>query len=475
MRTELAAIDLLIAHGNRGEALSRLRALSDRAHSVGFEPVSDDVERAIIDVELTTEEVTPTTAATARALAERYSARGQDRTVDDLWRDVLATKRLSGGFEGLDETASAARVAARRIHDLARELRTEIEIGMLLHAAGRTKDARTVCAAALRPSEGLRGEVLLQALQCLAVVSSDDEDLSATLSFAERALAEAVVRFGPGHPSTLAALGNVATVQEHRGNDYAALLLREYLAPAIAERSGPESGAHAGALADLAMSYMTSGDRPLARATIDRAAGIVEGLTDDDQRKLFVRNVRAYILQLLGDSDEAIQESLAIAALMERIKVRGHRRAVTIINLTGQLGAAHRCAEALPIADRAIEDLRAELAPTMMLFLEAARANCRSELGQQALAARDLDAAWRRIDPAQIPPEQRGMVEATLANALAHSGGPRDRTMDLALRARQDLASSPQSLPPVDGMIRALKAGYFPRGHPLPPDAASPP
>ncbi len=458
MRDELAAIDLQIARNRNREALDGLRRLAPRAEQVGFAPLVDEIAHRMINEEIATGAMSAETASRARQLAERFADRGHDAVVAALWFDVVTVKIAVGAFDGLDETASAARVAARRTHDLKRELRTEVAIGELTHAAGRTDEGRAICASAVARSTGMHGNLRAHALNCMHAIEDDARGPEA-LSFAIASFEETVANSGPGHPETIDSLANLATAYEHRDLSRAALQLRIVCASIIASQRGMDSPDHASSLLHLSFSYLAIGDLAQTRATLAQSTRGMAQLPDTDARKLAFRTKRAYLLNALGDTAAAIDESLALARAFEQTKARSATRAFTVMNLAGQLAELDRCPEALPIADRAIEDLRDGITPTVMLFLESTRAYCRALTGAAAVGLRDLDAAWRRVDPAQLAPSERGMVEMVMATVLDKSGADRARTLDTALRARKDLegAASPADLAKLDRLIARLR------------------
>ncbi|MCE9577671.1 MAG: hypothetical protein K8W52_31260, partial [Deltaproteobacteria bacterium] len=458
IRTELSSIDLLIARNRNREALDRLRVTSRRATQLQLPTLTDEIERRIIDEEIAVGESTAETAARARQLAERFAERGQDAAVATLWFDVVSIKTNVGAFDGVDETASAARVAARRTHDLGRELRTEIAIGELVHAAGRSDEGRRICEDVVSRSQGMRGALLARALNCVHA-AEDDARGPRALEFATAAFEEQLAASGTRHPDTLDALTNLATAYEHRDRNLAALILRINCAAAIAEQKGPDSVDAAMSRSNLAFSYLAVGDVAQTRTTLDQATRGMAQVPDADARKITFRTKRAYLLSALGDVTAAVDESLQLAAALERIKGRSMTRAFAIMNLLGQLAELHRCREGLALADHAVEDLKGSITPTVMLFLESTRASCRAQIGEAARALPELEAALRRVDPSQLAPSERGEVEMLMATVLEKGSPDRARALDLALRARKDLdgAASPKELAELDRLIARLR------------------
>ncbi|MCE9579752.1 MAG: hypothetical protein K8W52_41925, partial [Deltaproteobacteria bacterium] len=457
-RDELAQIDTMVARDRHHDALARLRTLGERARQLDYPQIVDEIARRTIEAELATSEFTAASIPRVRDLGERFAARGQDATAAALWLDLIAMKTQAGDFAGLDETASAARVAALRCHDLTRKLRTEFAIGRLYLAAGKVSLAQTICENGLAATEGLHGETAVEGLLCVAACASAAATPELALRDSSRAFSEALALHGAKHPATLSVLRGIASLHDHLAHNVAATLLRESVAAAIAEQSGETSPDYASVLDDLSASYVVSGDKVRARAASDRAASIFASVPDNDARKISSRAIRAYVLQHVGDNAAALAESVQLADYFERTRARTRSRAVVILNLAGQLGA-EGCGRTIAYATRALEDMRADLAPTMLIYLEMTRGNCRAQIGQWAETARDLDALWSQIDPSTLAPQERGMIEIVLANALYHVEAPADRVLDLFVRGRKDLdgARDPQELAQFDKLILEVR------------------
>jgi hypothetical protein len=471
-RAELRAIDRLDDLGREVEVAPRARRLLAHARALGWRPLIDDVAYTLAwaDLELTQ----PTEAEPLlREVAQSAGARGDDVLAGRASTALLVLMKDTHRFDGLDFVANAARASVQRSHNPRGILVVDSHVGRAYIAAGRVADAKKLCESSLGKVDatmsgyGVRAELL----QCLALVAQSERRLDDQLRYAGLILGERLRLLGPGHPAVADTLMQIGIVMGELGRVHDALVLELAAQAAFDQAQGSDSVSSALTWAQIARLRVQLHDAAGARAAIDRASAIAEhATTDGDPQRDQILRDRAEVLGGIGDVDGALAAVKEVAARVERLHPGTVEDFASTFMYAQALEDVHKCAEAVPILDRALPRL-AGVAPPQRLMMWMVKGNCQLELGHAGDVAPELDAAWASIDPSTIDVPDRAMMTYTLARVF-EKAGDRRRALAFALDSRkgiyatEGLADYRES---IDNIVQRLGGGPPPHASSSPP------
>jgi tetratricopeptide (TPR) repeat protein len=440
------------------------RAALAEARAIGWRPLIDEAGFELVELDDSADESLDEAAALAREVAESVTGAGDWEKAARMWRLAMEVAEQSGKLDGLDYLISAARGASKHMRDPDDRLMVEAAIGAAYVAAERIPEARTTCEAALREAERITSpgaEAEGKALGCLMEAADREGQYDAVPPLTERELAFDLRVRGPRHPKVMSDLANLGVAFSHQGRLRDALLVRVAVHGVTLESQGTDSAAAADSWASLAESYASLDDKAAARDAADRAVTIAKTKagTPDDPTLVNALQVQGYALDAIGDPVGGAAVLHELFELLADTHPGTQQEIVAAINGGAALEHAHRCAEALPMLDRATSDGKGTLPADMALVLEAQRAACRIQVKRPADALRDLEPAWKRADTRQVAAAERAPIEAVLAQALEETGD-RVRALDFALRARDDAThdEAGKNTAELDAQIARLRA-----------------
>jgi tetratricopeptide (TPR) repeat protein len=437
---ELRTIDAASLADDYPHGAPLARTALAEARAIGWRSLIDRVGIELVELDASADHSLDEAAPLAREIAESVTARADWSTAARTWKLLIEIEDQRGHLDGLDDLASAARGAAKHLRDPDERLLVEAAIGNAYLNAGRVADARATCEAALHEAEPLgdaAGRAARKSIGCLEMAEDRSGHAEASIALIERALAYDLRVRGPRHPKVLRDLDNLGVAMGREGQYSASLVVRLAAWGEVIEKEGPDSAAASLSLGSLAETWAALGDAAKARDAADRAVAIAEKLNSPDgDTMLQALSVQGYVLEHTGDPAGGAAALSRLFDLLAQKQPGTQSEIVAAANGANALTTAHRCPEAVRMLDRAITDA-AQAPPEMRLLLEVERAQCRVVLKQPADAARDLDAAWKRVDPTQIAPSQRSSYESVIA-MVREANGDRVGALDFALRAQED-------------------------------------
>jgi tetratricopeptide (TPR) repeat protein len=275
--------------------------------------------------------------------------------------------------------------------------------GSYLHARGASAQAIPLLRDTLAIYEktlGAEDANTGTALNNLALLLSDQGDLSGARQLYERALAIHEKTLGPEHPLTATTLNNLARLLADQGDHAAARPLYER-ALAIHEKTpGPRHPDTAASLGNLANMFRTTGDLAQARVLYERARSIYEeALGPDHSTTAASLNDLANVLTDLGDFASAqVLYERALAICERTLGLEHPSTATSLNNLARLLADRLEFEKARPLYVRAAAIWEKTLGPEhpntnrircnqARLLLTMGDAAAAFALGQSALAA----------------------------------------------------------------------------------------
>jgi tetratricopeptide (TPR) repeat protein len=353
--------------------------------------------------------------------------------------DVIGNNQMK--YQEAEQLVGFARAAAERVGRSDARTKVAQTVGRIELAAGHFDEAERELTVALKSAEADHDN---------AIVASTSNDLSRVASargqpakaepFDRRALAIYTVQYGPEHPVTLIAAGNLAATLNELGRyDEARTIFEQTLV--VSERIfAPDSQDVAYALNNVATAAAQAGDFARARTMLERSlviferslgpshptvAAVVKNLGDvatydgryDDAAKLYTR---ALDLQrhALGDHHPDVVSSLLALSYVALAR-----------NLPGEANAF--CDQARAALAKSDEAGNAN----QVIAIETCRGDAELEAGHVASAIEVLELANKQIAKSpDIDPSAVAGTRFTLARALATSAPT--RAIALARSAR---------------------------------------
>ncbi|MCE9573167.1 MAG: serine/threonine-protein kinase [Deltaproteobacteria bacterium] len=398
----LARARLLIETEAQPQARPLVDAVVAAARRFGYPPLLARALHQQTRLAMLTED--PRAAAYAAETAEVAVAARLDLMAAQAYLDELAIAVRAPDLRQIEILLPVARAATMRTRDLATIGSFHRAAGMAALSQGRARDADALCRQSRIDGLALGGtsgrDLESGALNCLAQTALRRSALEEAAEWSERALAVDEATYGPNTYGTLSAVFALAQIRRRQGKltearelveravrinerivgvDSPALgsnlrliaqldhqtgriaeglaVAQRALAIAQASEQPPAMGTFASYMT-LAQLHRANKDRVAMRAAYEAALALGEKVLAPDDPNLAA--LRVSFGSALSEDGE-IDRALALLAQAEEVWTRtGNPRAASVISIRGEILQEHgRCAEAIPLFERAVAALTA--------------------------------------------------------------------------------------------------------------------
>ena len=274
-----------------------------------------------------------------------------------------------------------------------------------------------------------------------AAVLYDAGDLKACAEIYRRALAIDERVFGPDAAPTALTLNNLGRTEFGLHHPAEARRLFER-ALAIRERTlGPDHPFVATTLANLGIGLANDGQYEAAKANIERALAIkLKVYGPSHQSVALAYEQLAFVFDRQGDWARALEPYQRALELRRATLGPDHDQTVGSASQVGRiLSHLHRCREAVPLLDRAIDALpKGDIGSSISVDAMLARARCDLEAGQPAQALARAERCLQAGIKLELDPPVIGSFDAMRWRALV-ALGRHDDAVAAARKAVQEL------------------------------------